>query len=129
VNAHDIQDQAARDLVLQARLRLIGWSILVVGWVVAAFVAGMASGEEDATLPVSKRDNYQMEILGGKSNLLASEIREFIGSLWHGRRLAVLLALVSLASALGCLLFAHRLNYSPALRGRLKSAGPGDERP
>jgi hypothetical protein len=123
VNANDAQDQAGRDLLLQGRLRVIGCSILVVGWVAAAFVAGMASGGDNGALTDSKRYDYQMQVLGGKSNLLASEIREFIGSLWHGRRLAVLLALVSLAAALGCLLFAHRLNYSPALRDRAKTAG------
>ena len=127
MNAPDIPDQAGRDLALQARLRLIGWSILVVGWVVAAFVAGMASGGDAAALSVTKRYDYQMEAIGGKSNLLASEFREFIGSLWHGRRLAALLAVGSLASSLGCLLFAHRLNYSPALRARLKADSLGSK--
>ena len=123
MNAHETRDQAALDLALQARLRLIGWSILAVGWVAAALVAVTASGD-DATLSDTKRYEYQMEVIGGKSNLLATEIRDFIGSLWHGRRLAALLAFASLACAVGCLFLAQRLNYSPALRDRPKD-GPG----
>lgn len=127
MNVQETHEQAARDLALQARLRLIGWSILVVGWVAAALVAVTAQGDDDATLSDTKRYEYQMEILGGKSNLLATEIRDFMGSLWHGRRLAALLAVVSLVSTLACLFLAQRLNHSPALRNRPKF-GPAPRR-
>jgi hypothetical protein len=122
VHADDTQDQADRDLVLQARLRVIGCCILVTGVLAAAFVAGRTSGGDDGSLADSKRYEYQMEILGGKSNLLATEFRDFIGSLWHGRRLAALLAVVSVGSSLACFFLAHRLNHSPALKGRRKAS-------
>ncbi len=36
----------------------------------------------------SKQYLRQMEEYGGKANLLASELRKWFDSLWHGRRLA-----------------------------------------
>jgi hypothetical protein len=37
----------------------------------------------------SKQYLRQMEVYGGKTNVLASEFRQWFDSLWHGRRLAV----------------------------------------
>jgi len=37
----------------------------------------------------SKQYLRQMEVYGGKSNVLASQFRQWFDSLWHGRRLAV----------------------------------------
>ncbi len=100
---------------------MIGLSILAAGLLAATFVAGITSSGGDVSNPDTKRNVYQMEVLGGKANILATEIREWVGSLWHGRRLAYTLACVSVGSSLVCLLLAHRLNHSPALKGRESS--------
>ena len=44
----------------------------------------------------SKRSQASPEILAGKANQVATEIREWVGSLWRGRRLAYTLAIISL---------------------------------
>ncbi len=118
MNADQEPEQAERDLALQARLRVVGLCILAAGLLAATFVAGLASSGGVVSSPDTKRDVYQMEVLGGKSNILATEIREWVGSLWHGTRLAYTLAFVSVGAALACFLIAHRLNQSPALRER-----------
>jgi hypothetical protein len=118
VNADQTPDQAERDLALQARLRVIGLCILAAGLLAATFVAGMTASGDDVSGADTKRYEYQMEVLGGKANLLATEIREWLGSLWHGRRLAYTIACLSVGSSLGCFFVAHRLNHSPALKGR-----------
>ena len=118
MNADQTPDQAERDLALQARLRVVGLCILAAGMLAATFVAGFTSSGGDVSMPDTKRNVYQMEVLGGKANILATEIREWVGSLWHGRRLAYTLACVSVSSSFICLFFAHRLNHSPALKGR-----------
>lgn len=123
MNAEEKQDLVERDLALQWRLRLIGICILAAGLLCAAFVDGMASARDEGPGTVNKSYEYQMELIGGKSNLLATETRSWFASLWHGRRLAHTLAFVSVTSSLACFFLAHRLNHSPALSGR--SGGNG----
>ncbi len=40
-----------------------------------------------------------MEEYGGTANVLASEAREWLQGLWHGRRLAITIACLSLLAA------------------------------
>jgi hypothetical protein len=123
LNADQHKDQAALDRALQARLRVIGLCILAAGLLAATFVAGRTSSGDVISGPDTKRDVYQMEVLGGKSNILATEIREWVGSLWHGKRLAYTLATVSITSSLVCFFLAQSLNHSPALKGRDSERG------
>jgi predicted MFS family arabinose efflux permease len=37
-----------------------------------------------------------MAVYGGEANVLAAELREWLGRLWHGRRLAGTLAVLTL---------------------------------
>ena len=37
-----------------------------------------------------------MELYGGKANLVASGLRQWFDSLWHGRRLAITVAFLTL---------------------------------
>jgi hypothetical protein len=106
------------DAALQARLRLVGNVILVVGMAGAALAYVAAAPEDEAALEDSKRYLYEMEYIGGKGNLLAAEIREWFGGLWHGRGLAHMLAFVSVAGALTCFFLARRLTERAAARNR-----------
>lgn len=68
--------------------------ILMVGlatalWIYLATAPADAPGE-DAT--ESKQYQRQMELYGGKANVLAAELMRWVSSLWHGRRLAVTVA-------------------------------------
>jgi hypothetical protein len=49
----------------------------------------------------SKQYLRNMEVYGGKSNLIASEVREGFASLWHGKRLAYTVAVITLLAAWG----------------------------
>jgi hypothetical protein len=64
------------------------------------------------TLSQSRPDVRVLELQGGRANLAAAELDEWIASLWHGRRLAYVLVSVSLALAGLCAL-AGRLIAEP----------------
>lgn len=106
-----------RDRRLQARLRLAGALILLVGLASAALVYRSAVTDYDSAvvkvLNNTKKNEYDMEVIGGKANILASELREWFAGLWHGRRLAHTLTLFSVGGSLACFFVAHRLNYLP----------------
>jgi hypothetical protein len=102
-----------RDAILQVRFRLIGVIILVGGLAAASAVDLTVATDDGILMPNSKRSEYQMEIIGGKSNILASEINEWFASLWHGRRLAQMLAIFSVGGSLACFFVAHRLGFPP----------------
>ena len=40
-----------------------------------------------------------MELYGGKANVMASDMRQWLGTLWHGKRLAGTVAVLSLVAA------------------------------
>ena len=44
----------------------------------------------------SKQYLREMEVYGGKANVLASDLRQWFDSLWHGKRLAVTVACLTL---------------------------------
>jgi hypothetical protein len=103
------------------RLQRAGVAILIAGWVAAAFVFFMAgSGDATATadrrivngqvydvpLDSSKRDLQQVERMGGKATVRMVELEAWLGSLWHGKRLACMLALLAAAAGGACLYLA-----------------------
>lgn len=106
------------DAALQARLRLIGKVVLVAGLVGSALAYAAATPEDEAASEESKRYLYEMEYIGGKSNLLATEIRQWFAGLWHGKGLAHMLAFVAIAGSLGCFFLANRLAQRDAATGR-----------
>jgi hypothetical protein len=57
----------------------------------------------------SKRYLRDLEQFGGKASVLFDEFNRWFGALWHGRRLAVTVAVISIGAALGLFLFARWL--------------------
>jgi len=110
-------DISARDKALQRRFRLIGVCILVAGLLAAAVVNQRAAPDDgDPYLILSgnaKRYNYEMERIGGKSNILAAEFQDWFGSLWHGKKLAHTLVFLSIGSSLACFFIAYVLSRPP----------------
>ena len=47
----------------------------------------------------SKMFVHDMVLYGGKANLLGSEFADWLGSLWHGKRLAATIAVITLLAA------------------------------
>jgi hypothetical protein len=102
---------SASDAALHARLRLVGAVFLSAG-LLAAAVAGITAAPADPGAAAdSKRYEYEMEQVGGKSNLFAAEIRGWFDGLWHGRGLAHMLAVVSIGGSILCFFLAHRLKH------------------
>lgn len=99
------------------RLYLAGAIMLVVGLIAAAVIYFLAANQTGAdaagynivggtadpiTLDESSRALQQVERLGGKPAVLALKFHRWFLSLWHGRRLACTLAVLSAAVALLC---------------------------
>ena len=71
------------------RLRLIAGAILIVGLAGAAGIYVSSTGEVEGYQPEETKQYLRtLELYGGKANVLATELSERFGSLWHGRRLA-----------------------------------------
>jgi len=90
---------------------LIAVAILVLGlggalwiYVAAVLAPGDISGEDPTD---SKQYQRQMELYGGKANVLAADLVRWLGSLWHGRRLAVTVACATVLVAGGFWLLAE----------------------
>ncbi len=87
---------------------------LAVGILVAGFCAAGTVYWREASRPAgwtsyqpedSKRYVHDMELYGGKGNLLAGDFREWFASLWRGRNLAFTIAFLTLLTALAVLFF------------------------
>jgi hypothetical protein len=95
------------------RLRQIGALILVAGLVLAALIFLAADDEQRDVLGYefaggtsyavpasdSKMYRHELERFGGKAAVFADDLNRWFASLWHGRRLALLVALVALVLA------------------------------
>ena len=95
-------------------LRKLAAGILVAGLAASAVVFALAPAEvedERAGLHVidasnSKRYQLELQRIGGKAAVAAAEFSERFDTLWHGRRLAATLAVISVTASLLCLLAA-----------------------
>ena len=85
---------------LQARRRLIAVAILLVGLGSALVIYLTATPAPANPLGYEPEDTKrylrEMEVYGGKANVLASEFRKWFDSLWHGERLAVTVVCLTL---------------------------------
>jgi hypothetical protein len=117
------QDWFEKHAAHQRRFYRIGVFILVTGLLAAALVyrrvtaaEGLRSADGQAYLLMpreTKAYEDQMERMGGKANILATELREWFASLWHGRRLAYTLATLAIGGSLVCFFFAHLTTDPP----------------
>ena len=94
---------------IPARLKRILALILIAGFGAAIVIYAMAApGSANPTgfdPEDSKRDLRDIEVYGGKANLLASDFRHTFSSLWHGRRLAFTVAFLTIMLAAAVLFF------------------------
>jgi hypothetical protein len=95
-------------------MRKVAIGVLAVGLSIAAVVFVMAPPDvedDDAgvyVISVSNSKKYQLDLerIGGKAAVVAAEFNEWFDSLWHGRRLAGTLAVLSVVASLLCILVA-----------------------
>jgi hypothetical protein len=87
----------------QTRLRGGVLVILAVGFASALGIYLTAQPPPANPLGYEPEDTKKyvrdMEVYGGKANLLASEVRHWLGSLWHGKRLAFTVAVLTVIAA------------------------------
>jgi hypothetical protein len=77
------------------RLRFVAAVILIVGLAGAIWIYLSAAPPEDALAydPMqSKKYLHDLELYGGKANVLAVQLMDWFESLWHGTRLAYTVA-------------------------------------
>jgi hypothetical protein len=112
---------------LVQRLKRIGIAILILGLLSAIVVFIFASEAPDnatayqiidgVSYPVdvnnTKSYNYNMERIAGKSGVFASDLDDWFSSLWHGKKLSYILAVLSIVSTLLCFWFAHLFSLPP----------------
>jgi hypothetical protein len=65
----------------------------------------------------TKKYLHDLEVYGGKANVLAAEFRDWFDSLWHGRRLAFTVAALALIAAFAFKFFATPLPPDPDAPG------------
>jgi len=78
-------------------------AILAVGFAIAAAIYVSARAAPGNPLGYEPEDTkkyvHDLEVYGGKANVLAEELRHWLGSLWHGRRLAATVACLTIVAA------------------------------
>ena len=94
------------------RVRLITRAILAVGFAAAVAVYVLASARPEDPLNeqlTSKKYLHDLEVYGGKANVLAAEFRDWFAGLWYGRNLAGTIAVLTVVAALVYRFFATPL--------------------
>jgi hypothetical protein len=90
---------------LCTRLRTAAWVVLAVGLAAASLIYALAAPDADADVDLgdSRIDDYNIERIGGKAAVYVVHFDRWLGSLWHGRPLAVTVAVLTLLAAGLCL--------------------------
>ena len=105
----------------QARIRAGTLAILVLGFATAVVIYLTAQPPPGNPLGYDPLDTkkylHDLEVYGGKSNVLAAELREWFNSLWHGKRLAFTVAVITLIAAFAFKFFATPLPPHPEASG------------
>ena len=93
------------------RYRLVTILVLLVG-LGSALVIYLTAGSSDESAMVSefeesKRFVHDLELYGGKANVIANKFSRWFDGLWHGRSLAFTVAFLTLVIAFGYFLVAR----------------------
>jgi hypothetical protein len=118
----------------QIRLYAAGYAVLAAGSACSYWAYRVAVADElGESLMAQARDTKayqrQMEYLGGKANVLGSDITSWFVGLWHGRNLAYTLAVLTLAVALVCFYTAFALPDLPPFGDDLPEGSDGTGKP
>lgn len=85
-----------------ARVRQITRAILFAGFASAAVIYAVNArpGTGEYALERSKLYRHDLEVYGGRANVLADDFREWWSGLWQGRQLAFTVAVLTVLAAL-----------------------------
>jgi hypothetical protein len=100
------------------RYQLVAISIFIVG-MGSAVVIYLTAGSSDESALVSefeesKRFMHDLELYGGKANVIANKFMHWFDGLWHGQSLAFTVAFLSVVISLGYFLVARHLEFHSA---------------
>jgi hypothetical protein len=92
-----------RLLTPEARVRAGTRAILVLGFAAAVVIYLTAQPPADNPLGYDPLDTkkylHDLEVYGGKANVIAAQFRDWFDSLWHGKQLAFTVAVLTVISA------------------------------
>src|SRR6266699_355787 len=95
------------------RIRFGTRVILALGFAAAVVIYLTAQPPPENPLGYDPMDTkkylHDLEVYGGKANVFAAELREWFDSLWHGRRLAFTVAVITVITAWAFKFFATPL--------------------
>jgi len=108
---------------LKTRLYIIAAIILIVGLGSATLIYLTAENDLDSALgyesaggyvyPIAPEDSkmyrHDLELYGGKANVLADELRRWFVGLWHGKALATTVACITISISFGFFFVARHL--------------------
>ncbi len=103
--------------VIPAKLKAAVALLLTIGLGSATGIyvrsANLASDSTAYDPENSKQYLREMEVYGGKANLIAGDFRQWFATLWHGRSLAVTIAVLTVLVSLALLFFGTPLPPGP----------------
>jgi hypothetical protein len=108
-------------LTPEARVRAGTRAILVLGFAAAVVIYLIAQPPPDNPLGYDPMDTkkylHDLELYGGKANILSAQFREWFDSLWHGKQLAYTVAVITVLAAGVFKFFATPLPPEPEAPG------------
>jgi hypothetical protein len=100
-------------LTADERIRFGTRAILVLGFAAAVVIYLTARPPSDNPLGYDPLDTkkylHDLEVYGGKANVVAAQFRAWFDGLWHGKQLAFTVAVISVIAAGGFKFFATPL--------------------
>ena len=104
-------------LTPEARVRAGTRAILVLGFAAALVIYLTAQPPPDNPLGYDPLDTkkylHDLEVYGGKANVIAAQFRDWFDSLWHGKQLAFTVAVLTVIAAGAFKFFATPLPPDP----------------
>lgn len=125
---------------LPTRLKLLGAIILMVGLGSAALIYQRAENGSYGALgyevvngtiyPIMPQDSkmyiHNLELYGGKLNVIMDDFRRWFLGLWHGKSLAFIIAGTSIMISFGFFYAAN--HWKPRLESNVDNENHGDEK-
>ncbi len=100
----DLKNPPTRLYLASAIILLVGMGSAAVIYLTAGDVADGVLGYDVAE---SKMYRHDLELYGGKANVLAAEFTSWFGGLWHGKSLAYTIGWITILIASGLFFVAY----------------------
>lgn len=105
----------------QARVRAGTRAILALGFAAAVVIYLTAQPPPENPLGYDPLDTkkylHDLEVYGGKANVVAAQFRDWFDGLWHGKQLAFTMAVITVIAAFTFKFFATPLPPDPEASG------------